>query len=320
MNSTGNHMQSWPRWILFATLVALAFATGFAGIARAQSSDGGQLPTGDLTVSLDESVLAANSSHGPELRGRWTLSLNDDGTFTLARADAGIVAVGNYSAAPASLQFTRWDGIVGCQIAEGDPAARYAWTVDGQRIAFTSVNDTCSDRVVLLTSRQFGSLAACEATRPQQNDPFAFPDEAETPDAGQVQIQGVTAQEGYSEEAELDAVVDTLLRQAGGCWDASDVEGFMALHSQGVQSQIAMMGPPEPFNSELEAFMQRPLHLERIGAVHLGDADRAWVYVEVDLDGQALPQRVNLVRESGVWLLDTFFLFGPAPPEGAVFT
>jgi len=244
------------------------------------------------------------SDRGPEARGP---------------SDAGEVATGSYAAGPASLQFTRWDGIIGCQIDEGDAAVRYAWSANEQRIALTSIDDTCTDRVSLLTTREFGSLSACEVNRPQEEDPFAFADVEGTPATGQSQIQGVTAQEGYSEEAELDAAVDTLLRHVSGCWDATNVEGFMALHSQGVRSQIATMGPPEPFVSELQAFMQLPLHLERIGTVHLGDSDHAWVYVEVDLDGQALPQRVNLIRESGAWLLDSFFLFGPPPPEGPAF-
>lgn len=319
MKSTGNRNPYWLRWAFITTLLAMSLASAFGGGVWAQSNDSGPLPTGDLTVSLDESALAATLSSSPELRGRWTLSLNDDGSFTLARADAGVVVIGNYSAGPASIQFTRWDGIIGCRIEEGDAAARYAWSANGPRIAFTSVNDTCTDRVDLLTTREFGSLAACETALPRQDDPFAFPDAAGTPEPGGAPVQGVTAQEGYSEEAELDSAVDVLLRQVSGCWDASDVDGFMALHSQDVQSQIAMMGPPEPFVSELQAFMQLPLHLERIGSVRLGDSDRAWVYVEVDLDGQALPQRVNLVRESGNWLLDSFFLFGPPPPEGAPF-
>lgn len=319
MSSTGIRNQTLPRWVLAALLIIASFAMGAGRVAWAQSSDSGQLPTGDLTVSLDESAVATDFSNSPELRGRWTLSLSDDGIFTLARVDVGVVAIGQYEAGPASLELTRWDGIIGCQIGEGDPAARYAWSANGQRIAFTSVNDTCDDRVTLLTTREFGSLAACDVIGPQREDPFTFPDGAGTPEPRQTRAQGVTAQEGYSEEAELDGAVDILLQQASGCWDASDVEGFMALHSQGVQSQIAMMGPREPFVSELQAFMQQPLHLERIGSVHLGDSDHAWVYIEVDLDGQALPQRVNLVRESGAWLLDSFFLFGPPPPEGAIF-
>lgn len=319
MSSAGMYILFWPRRVLVATLVALTLATGFGGVVWAQSNQSSELPTGELTVTLDESTLSTDVANSPELRGRWTLILNDDETFALARADAGVVATGSYSAGPASLQFTRWDGIIGCQIADGDAAVSYAWSVNDQRFALTSISDTCADRVVLLTTREFGSLAACEMTRPQRDDPFAVRDVEGTPDAGQGLIQGVTAQEGYSEEAELDAAVDTLLRQVSGCWDATNVEGFMALHSQGVQSQIATMGPPEPFVSELQTFMQLPLHLERLGPARLGDSDHAWVYVEVDLDGQALPQRVNLVRESGVWLLDSFFLFGPPPPEGAIF-
>jgi hypothetical protein len=64
--------------------------------------------------------------------------------------------------------------------------------------------------------------------------------------------------------------------------------------------------------------MATPVSFERIGSVNLIDPDHAWAYVEVTLGGDPLPQRVDFVFEDGVWLFDTFFLFGPPTPTGPI--
>jgi hypothetical protein len=129
---------------------------------------------------------------------------------------------------------------------------------------------------------------------------------------------GVAAQEGLSEGADAEEAIDSLLRQANGCWATGDPTRFMALHSLRVIDEISFIGPFDEFARELRLLMSTPVAFERIGPVNLIDADHAWAYVEVTLGGDPLPQRVDFVFENGAWLFDTFFLFGPPTPTGPV--
>jgi hypothetical protein len=180
------------------------------------------------------------------------------------------------------------------------------------RLTLTTIDDACPERLTLLTSHPFGRVSACTTTSAAQFDPFAAAEG--TPSAAPTAASGVAAQEGYGEGADAAVAIDELLQAANGCWATGDVNSFMNLHSEGLRSQIAMMGPPEAFTQELLDFMEAPLTLQRIGDVTLDDANHAWAYVEIDLGGNRNPQRVNFVQEDGVWRLDSFFLFGPPLP------
>ena len=82
---------------------------------------------------------------------------------------------------------------------------------------------------------------------------------------------GVAAQEGLSEGADAEDAIDSLLRQANGCWATGDPTRFLALHSDEVIAQIALVGPIEEFARQLRLFMATPLSFERIGPVNLID-------------------------------------------------
>jgi hypothetical protein len=127
---------------------------------------------------------------------------------------------------------------------------------------------------------------------------------------------GVAAQEGLSEGADAEEAIDSLLRQANGCWATGDPTRFLALHSNRVVEEIGFVGPIDEFVRQLRLFMATPLSFERIGPVNLIDSDHAWAYVEVTLGGDPVPQRIDFVFENGTWLFDTFFLFGPTTPGG----
>ena len=150
-------------------------------------------------------------------------------------------------------------------------------------------------------------------------DPFATEIPLATPVAGSAPpASGVAAQEGLSEGADAEEAIDSLLRQANGCWATGDPTRFLGLHSPGVIDEIAFIGPFDEFARQLRLLMSTPVSFERIGPVNLIDPDHAWAYVEVMLGGEALPQRVDFVFENGAWLFDTFFLFGPPTPTGPV--
>jgi hypothetical protein len=121
-----------------------------------------------------------------------------------------------------------------------------------------------------------------------------------------------------SEGEDAEAAIDSLLRQANGCWATGDPTRFMALHSMRVIGEIGFIGPYDEFVRQLRLLMSTSVTFERIGSVNMIDADHAWAYVEVTLGGDPVPQRVDFVFENGAWLFDTFFLFGPPTPTGPV--
>ena len=318
-NHTDKQLGRPLRRIVTTMLACLLLATtGVSAMAR-QADAVQQELEGVFSMSLTPEILADGISDAALFTGRWTLTLNNDGMFSLARADVGEVASGSFTAGPASLSFDTWQGVIGCAIATDGAPAEYAWRMANQALTLTTIADSCPERQALLTQQPLGQASLCVGDDHPASDPFAVLDEpsevtqaAETPTRG----SGVTAQEGSTSDASPEAGVDTLLAEAAGCWAVSDLERFMALHSSGLVNQLAMMGPPEAFNAELSTFMEASLRLQRIGQVHLEDPDHAWAYVEITLDGLPNPQRVNFVRERDRWRFDSFFLFGPPVPVG----
>ena len=239
-----------------------------------------------------------------------------------ARQDVGAVVSGTFDAGASTLTFNEWNGIVGCVLpAEDDEPATYAWQRNEDALTLTAISDSCTERLTLLTTRPLGGFEACAVAPRSLADPFAEPasEPLATPVAPEESVSGVAAQEGLSEGADVEEAIDSLLRQANGCWATGDPSRFLALHSDKVIEEIAFVGPLEDFARELRLFMGTPLSFERIGGVNLIDPEHAWAYVEVTLGGDPIPQRVDFVFERGAWLFDVFFLFGPpSPPEPLV--
>lgn len=305
---------------ILAAVVALliVLTTGAPALAR-QAAAAPQAIAGVYSMAVAPEDLVGEASDAATFTGRWTLTLGRDGAFSLARADVGEVASGVFDSGPATLTFDSWQGIIGCPIATDGAPAEYAWRLANNALTLTTIADVCPDRVALLTLQPLGQAALCIGDDQPGDDPFSVldaqpgtdqADDAPTPGSG------ITAQEGNASGESPEAGIDALLEEASGCWAVSDLDRFMALHSTGLVNQIAMMGPPEAFNAELTSFMEAPLRLQRIGQVHLDDPDHAWAYVEISLDEQPNPQRVNFVREHDSWRFDSFFLFGPPQPSG----
>ena len=298
------------------TVVALAMPT----LARFQDDQESQPLSGVFTVTIGRDDIPPNLAGGPALVGLWNMTFSGDGSFSLARQDVGEIVTGRFEAAAATLTFNEWSGLVGCDIAadSGEPAT-YAWRQTDDRLTLTPITDSCTERLTLLTTRSLGGFEACAVAPRSLIDPLATdfaPEALATPVATADVGTGVAAQEGLSEGADAEEAIDSLLRQANGCWATGDPTRFLALHSTQVVEQISFIGPIEELARELRLFMATPLSFERIGPVNLIDPEHAWAYVEVTLGGDALPQRVDFVFENGAWLFDTFVLFGPPTPGG----
>lgn len=304
-----------PRVVGLAVVCLLLACIPAVSLAQEASPASPLAGAYSTTVARDE--IPSELAGGPSLAGRWILTFGEQGEFSLARQDVGIVAAGTYVAGPTSLDLTSWSGIVGCDLpGTGSAAARYAWRQADQQLTLTPLDDPCPERLALLAGRPFGQAAACVIPEPIMPDPFAQTDAAGTPVPGPAVASGVSAQEGFSESAMMAAGIDSLLQSASGCWAIADPDRFMLLHSQSLLGQIAMMGPPDQFTRELRTLMATPLRFTRIGEVQEIDPSRAWSYVEVDLGGEVGVLRVDFVLDHGLWLFDSFALFGP-PSAGS---
>ena len=312
----------WPRAATIAAIFALLTTVALAmpAFALFQDDPETQPLSGVFTVTITRGDIPPNLAGGPALAGLWNVTFSGDGTYSLARQDVGEIVTGTFDAAEATLTFNEWSGLVGCDIpADNGEPATYAWRQTDDRLTLTPITDSCTERLTLLTTRSLGGFEACAVSPRTLTDPFASvlaPDALATPVAAAEIATGVAAQEGLSEGADAEEAIDSLLRQANGCWATGDPTRFLALHSTQVIDEIGFLGPMDEFARQLRLFMSTPLSFERIGPVNLVDADHAWAYVEVSLAGDLLPQRVDFVFENGDWLFDTFFLFGPTPPGG----
>ena len=316
-----------PPWsrAAMATAMCAVLATAvlvFPAVALVQdeSEAPSQQPLrGVFTVTITRSDIPPSLAGGPALTGLWNITFDGDGTFSLARQDVGAIVRGTFEAGDATLSFNEWDGIVGCPItAESEPAT-YAWRQSDDTLTLTPISDSCTERLTLFTTRSLGGFEACVTSPRSLTDPFATDIPLATPVAGALPpTSGVAAQEGLSEGADAEAAIDSLLRQANGCWATGDPTRFMALHSLRVIEEISFIGPFDEFARQLRLLMATPVAFERIGPVNLIDPDHAWAYVEVTLGGDPLPQRVDFVFENGAWWFDIFFLFGPPTPTGPV--
>jgi hypothetical protein len=303
---------------LFSLLTTVALVMPV--LALFQADEESQPLSGVFTVTIVRTDIPTNLPGGPALTGLWNVTFSGDGSFSLARQDVGQVVTGKFEAAEATLTFNEWSGLVGCDITDGSgEPATYAWQQTDDRLTLTPITDSCIERLTLLTTRPLGGFEACAVSPRSLTDPFATglePVGLATPVAAGEIGTGVAAQEGLSEGADAEEAIDSLLRQANGCWATGDPTRFLALHSNRVVEEIGFVGPIDEFVRQLRLFMATPLSFERIGPVNLIDPEHAWAYVEVTLGGEPLPQRVEFVFENGTWLFDTFILFGPPTPAG----
>ena len=132
--------------------VALTVALGVVAMAvvgcGGNSSSGGADLVGTYTTTLGPS--------GPELKepnppGRWGLLLTSQTEAFFQPPEGPSFPVGN----PAAIESGRitFGPDADCPTQAGTPAnGTYEWTLDGETLTFAEVEDTCRDRVFVLTS------------------------------------------------------------------------------------------------------------------------------------------------------------------------
>jgi len=318
-----------------AGALAVLVAVGAAWPAPAAGQDDGEeeaAPGGVYSVTIGRGDLPPGLAGGPALIGQWTLTLNDDGTYELARQDVGVVASGSYEITGATLTFADWTGLVcgGGEDAEEGGGASYAWEVAGDELRLTPIQETCGERRILFTTRALGSFAAC-TTQPLSLQPAApggagpagtpVSDPAFDPNnpVGPPAAASPTSPPEAPAGDDVVRALETLLAEATACWGTGDPARFLPLHSREVIAALTTSGPglppPDAFLDQLRSLMAAPVSFELIGGVTQPDPANASAYVEITFDGSPIPQRLDFVQENGAWLFAFPFFLAPLDPQ-----
>ena len=81
--------------------------------------------------------------------GDFTVAFSSDGTFRV-REKRDVVVEGSYTVEASRITLTDKQGRYAC-VAEG--SGKYTWKQEGQTLAFTKVDDSCSGRERILTKQ-----------------------------------------------------------------------------------------------------------------------------------------------------------------------
>jgi len=133
-----------------ALVAALVIASGWEPKAVAHSAN---LPTGIYTTTVTAADIPAEfpPEYIPILVGDWEIEFTEAGSFIVAK-DGFPVAVGRYNSTSARIVMTDLEGALACTDAPGIATAIYRWTLAGDELVLTTVNDRCAGRNLVLTA------------------------------------------------------------------------------------------------------------------------------------------------------------------------
>ena len=99
--------------------------------------------------TLTTTVTAEEGTAEPLAVGTWDLALAEDGSFEVTDASAEQHVQGTYRIEGDRIVFTDASGPGMC---EEDPQGEYRWTMAGDEVSMTVVDDTCPGRLTVLTA------------------------------------------------------------------------------------------------------------------------------------------------------------------------
>ena len=111
------------------------------------------LPPGIYTMTLTEADIP--ESFPPEivqlLVGVWETEFTESGSYIVSK-DGYPALVGRYNSNPGRIVMTDLQGPLSCTDAPGIATATYRWTLAGDELVLTTVNDRCVGRNLVLTA------------------------------------------------------------------------------------------------------------------------------------------------------------------------
>jgi len=136
--------------LTLAFVAALAAVTASMPDAVAHSAN---VPTGIYTTTLTEADIP--DSFPPEfipvLVGDWEIEFTESGSYIVSK-DGYPAVVGRYNSNPARIVMTDLQGVLSCTDEPGIATATYRWTLVGNELILTAVNDRCAGRNLALTA------------------------------------------------------------------------------------------------------------------------------------------------------------------------
>jgi hypothetical protein len=149
-----------------ATLVALfayAWACGgqqdepAAGTSETVAEEPATSEAPGATIAgrtLTTTVTAEDATAEPLAVGTWDLSLREDGSFEVTDASAETHVQGTYRIEGDRIVFT---DVGGPGMCEEDPEGEYRWSMEGDEVSMTAIDDTCPGRLTVLMAHPLTS-------------------------------------------------------------------------------------------------------------------------------------------------------------------
>lgn len=137
--------------VLSLALVAvLVVATPSVPNAMAHSAN---VPPGIYTTTLTEADIPDSfpAEYIPLLVGVWETEFTENGSYIVSK-DGSPAVVGRYNSNPSRIIMTDLQGVLSCTDAPGIATATYRWTLAGDELILTTVNDRCPGRNLVLTA------------------------------------------------------------------------------------------------------------------------------------------------------------------------
>ncbi|MEK6336514.1 MAG: hypothetical protein AABM67_16425 [Acidobacteriota bacterium] len=111
------------------------------------------VPPGVYTTTLTEADIPASfpPEYIPLLVGDWEIEFTGAGSY-IVNKDGFPAIVGRYNSNPARIVMTDLEGALSCTDQPGIATATYRWTLAGDELILTTVNDRCAGRNLVLTA------------------------------------------------------------------------------------------------------------------------------------------------------------------------
>lgn len=121
----------------------------------AEETEASEAPSATIAGrTLTTTVTAEEAAAEPLAAGTWDLALSEDGTFEVTDANAEGHVQGSYRIEGDRIIFTDASGPGMC---EDDPEGEYRWSMAGDEVSMTAVDDTCPGRLTVLTAHPLTS-------------------------------------------------------------------------------------------------------------------------------------------------------------------